>query len=324
MIKNYLKIAWRNLLKHKSFSLINILGLTIGIAACIIIFTYVSHELTYDQYNPHADRIARITLTLKTPEADMAFATTPFPLADALKREYPEVAATARLQPTAATVKSNNDLFKESGFYLADQSLFSVFLFSFKEGSAASALKNPDCIVLTETTAKKYFPQGASVIGKRIVCNGKDLLVTGIVADRPANSDISINALLSADFSKITSWMGEDFSVYTFILFKEKPDLRNFAQKLIPLSTKYVQPELDAAGATKYHGLFELEPLKEVHFSQGKLVDTPKGNKQFNYIFSLLAVFILIIALLNYINLSTAKATERAKEVGIRKLSGAL
>jgi putative ABC transport system permease protein len=321
MIKNYFKIAWRNLLKHTSFSLINILGLSIGIAACMIIFLYVNHELTFDQYNEKADRIARITTRLHTPESDMLFGTSPVPLADALKRDFPEVEATVRLEPSPQVMKLNNEVVKEEAFYTADQSIFSIFSFHFIEGSAANALENSQSIVITQTIAKKYFGN-STALGKTMDCNGKMVLVKGVIKDRPSNSDIRIDALLSADFSKTTRWM-DDFEVYTFILFNQQPDLKNFSHKLEPLGIKYAQAELNAQGAVNYHLHFEVEPLTNVHFSQGKLVDTPKGNKQFNYVFSLLAVFILVIALLNYINLSTAKSTERAREVGIRKVSGA-
>jgi len=321
MIKNYLKIAWRNLLKHKSFSFINILGLAIGIAACMIIFLYVHNELTFDQYNSKADRIARVTTTLHTPESDMVFATSPTLLAGVLKQDYPDVESTVRLEPAPKVVKFKNDLFREEAFYKADQSIFSIFSFDFLEGSASGALQNPNSIVITETIAKKYF-RNISALGKTMICNGQDVLVKAVVRDRPSNSDIRIDALLSTEFSSKT-WM-DDFDVYTFILFNRKPDIKNFEHKLSAVGVKYVQPELNTMGATNYRVHFELEPLTAVHFSQGKLVDTPKGNKQFNYVFSLLAVFILIIALLNYINLSTAKSTERAKEVGIRKVSGAL
>jgi len=322
MIKNYLKIAWRNLLKHKSFSLINILGLAIGIAACMIIFLYVQHELNFDQYNSKADRIARVTSTIVAPESDVVLAISPIPLADAITREYPEVESTVRFDESPQTIKFNNEAFLEQNCYAADQTVFSIFDFDFLEGSPKNALLNPGSIVITKTLAKKYFGE-TTAVGKTLICNEKNILVTAVIKDRPANSDMKINALVSADFPNKIPWM-DDFPVYTFILFKQKPDLKDFDKKLRALSAKYIQPELDKDDPGKYKVHFELESLADVHFSQGKLGDRPKGNKQFTYVFSLLAAFILIIALLNYINLSTAKSTERAKEVGIRKVSGAM
>ena len=321
MIKNYLKIAWRNLLKHKSFSLINILGLSIGIAACLIIFLYVAHELAFDQYNDKADRIARITTKMKTPESDMLFGTSPSLLAAVLKKDFPEVEATVRLEPASPVMKLNNEIIREDAFYKADQSVFSIFDFQFIEGSPLHALDEPQSIVITQSIAKKYFGN-TTAAGKTMNCDGKEWMVKAVIKNRPSNSDIKLDALMSADYSGVTSWL-DDFDVYTFILFRQQPDLKLFSHKIELLGIKYAQAELDAQDAKNYHLYFELEPLSAVHFSQAKLVDTPKGNKQFNYIFSLLAVFILVIALLNYINLSTAKSAERAKEVGIRKVSGA-
>ena len=322
MLQNYLKVAWRNLLKHKSFSLINILGLAIGIGACMIIFLYVQNELTYDLYNLKVDRIARVTMTLHTPESNVALAISPPPLANVLKKDFPEVESVVRIQHEDQVIKSGNEVFAEAAFFKADQTIFSIFTFSFLEGFAGEALKNPRSIVLTETIAKKYFGNHPA-LGKILNCNGEPKTVTGVVKDRPANSDMHIDALFSTDFSKMTAWMA-DFDTYTYILFYKKPDLSQFQQRLAALSRKYAQPELDAGGLPgKYHAEFILQPLREIHFSTEKLEESPKGNKQFSYIFSLLAVFILMIALLNYINLSTAKSTERAREVGIRKVSGA-
>lgn len=320
MIKNYLKIAWRNLLKHKTFSGINILGLSIGIAACIIIFIYVHFELTYDRYNRNADRIARITSTIKAPESDFMLATCPNALADALKHDFPEVASAVRLDHVAQAVKFNDGVFKEEDFYRTDADIFSVFSFDFIEGNSAAALQKPQSIVLTQSIAKKYFGE-TSPLGKPLVCNGAPLLVTGVVKDRPANSDIHIDALLSADFSATATW--DDFDLYTYVLFKQNANLKNFEKKLTDLAKKNIDPLLNTDGSAGYSAKMEIEPLSDVHFSQGKLMDTPKGNKQSNYIFALLAVFILMIAILNYINLSTARSFERAKEVGIRKVSGA-
>jgi len=322
MLQNYLKIAWRNLLRHKSFSLINILGLSTGIAACTIIFLYVQYELTYDRHNTKADRIARVVTTLHCPGSDMEFGTSPYPLADALKRDFPEIAASVSLNPNPSVISHNNELFSESDFYLADQSIFSIFSYSFIEGNAAQALKQPHSVVLTEPIAKKYFGSPAAAMGRTMICNKEPVTVTGVIAKPPANSDILVTGLLSVDYSQKRAWM-EDFPVYTFVLFNQLPDLARFERKMKPLTDKYCQPELDKTADKGYSVGFSLEALTDVHFSKAKLIDTPKGNRQFSYIFSLLAAFILIIALLNYINLSTAKATERAKEVGIRKVNGA-
>jgi putative ABC transport system permease protein len=322
MIKNYIRIAWRNLLKHKSFSFINIFGVAIGIAACMIIFIYVRHELTFDQYNKNADRIARITATVHAPESDIAMAPSPALLSTTIQKEYPEVEAAVRLEKSSQTTRINGNYFKEENFYHTDANIFKVFTFDVLEGSLDNGLTEPNTIVITSGIAKKYFGN-ESPIGKMLVCNNDNRMVTAVVRDRPANSDIKIDALLSHDFSAINEWL-DGFSTFTFVLFRKPTDMKLFQKKLIGLSKKYVQPELDKAGAPNYSAEFFVEPLSDVHFNQGRHDDTPKGNRQYNYVFAILAVFILLIALLNYVNLSTAKAAERAKEVGVRKVSGAL
>jgi putative ABC transport system permease protein len=323
MLQNYLKIAWRNLLRHKRFSLINILGLSAGLAACLLIFLYVHYELTYDRHHVNGNRIARVVTTLHCPGTDMEFGTSPFPLAAALKRDFPDVIAAVNLDPRASVIKHEGKLFSESDFYYTDQNLFSVFTYSFIAGSTANALAQPHSIVLTEPLAKKYFGSAAAAMGKSITCNKKLVTVTGVIATPPANSDIRVTGLLSVDPGQKRIWM-DDFPAYTFVLLPEGANLKAFERKIKPVANKYCDAELGKAGDAGYSVHFSLEALKDVHFSQGKLVDTPKGNRQFNYIFSLLALFILTIALLNYINLSTARATDRAKEVGVRKVNGAV
>jgi len=321
MIKSYLKIAWRNLLKHRIFSLINILGLSIGIATCTIIFLYVQHELTYDQYNKKADRIVRVTASILSPDNDLRLATSPVLLTSTLKRTLPEVEEAVRIEAAPSTVKWNSQLYHEQDFCKADQSIFSVFDFEFIEGTPVNALNSPNSIVINETVAKKYFGNSPA-IGKTLMCNNDALLVTGVIQNTPGNSDLRISALISGDFDKYKKWL-EELDNFSFVLFRTKPDLRSFSKKLQTISSTYAQPELNSLGASSYKMEFTPELLKDVHFSKGKLGDTPKGDKQYSVIFSLLAVFILLIALLNYINLTTARSFERAKEVGIRKTIGA-
>jgi putative ABC transport system permease protein len=324
MLKNYLKIAWRNLLRHKAFSLINIGGLSIGIAACLLISLYVNYELSYDTYHSKGDRIARITNLMRTPESDnVSIALSPTLLAAALNHNYPEVETAVRFQPQVTVIKVNDQVFKEDFVYKADANVFDVFTYPFKEGNPAQSLTDPHSMVITASLAKKYFGND-SAIGKNITCNHVLYRVSGVMADLPENSDLKINALVPGDFSKVKNWMDDDFAVYTYVLFKQKMDYAGFANKLAQISKKDIQPELNKMGAVKYSINFNIEPLKDVHFVQGNMGDTVKGDKQLVYIFSVLAIIILVIALLNYINLSTARATERAKEVGVRKVNGAL
>jgi len=324
MLKSYLKIAWRNLLRHKSFSFINIGGLSIGIAACLLISLYVHYQLSFDSDIAKKDRILRVTNLMITPEKDnVNLALTASLLATKLNQNYPEVETAVRFEPTKAVVKIDNQLFKEDNFYKADARVFDLFNYQFLEGNPAQALTDPHAIVLTKKLAVKYFGN-EKALGKRLTCNGWPCQVSAVLKDLPDNTDLKFNALMYVDYSKVTSWLQDDFSVYTFVLFKQKPDIAAFERKLAILSKQSIQPEFNKIGATKYSVKLNAEPLDGIHFSENKLADTPKGDKQLVYIFSILAGLILLIALLNYINLSTARAAERAKEVGVRKVNGAL
>jgi putative ABC transport system permease protein len=316
-----LKTAARGLFRQKRFSLINILGLSLGLAACLLISLYVHYELSYDVYNDKASRIVRVTTVVHTPESDLHIAGSPGPLAAAMLRDCPDVAAAVRIDPAKFNLRLGGETVAAKDFYYSDQAVFAVFSFTFLEGSEAAALSQPHSIVLTRSAATMYFGKGPA-LGKTLVCNGETCRVTAVIADRPANSDLPINALVYKDRSAATTWM-DDVDGYSFLLFRKTPDIRGLNHRLPGLTHRYTQPELDRAGLKGYSFDFEAEKLADVHFSRGKLEDTPKGNRQFLTIFSWLAVFILLIALLNYINLATAKAVERAKEVAVRKVVGA-
>lgn len=321
MLRNYFKIALRSLWRHKLYSSINIIGLAVGLAACLLMSLYVRHELTYDSFHKNVDRIVRITSFLKTPDAPMALANSPALLAPFLNRNYPEVEKAVRFQSIAATIQHDTKLFNEPDVYYAEQAVFDVFSYPFVAGSSRQALTQPNTAVLTEALAKKYFGD-KDAVGQTLQINKMPYQITGIMKELPSNADLKIKALLYSDFSKSKSWM-DDLSVYTFALFRQPTNVSTFEKKLKIISERHIQPELKKIDAEGYSLTFQVESLTDVHYSQGKLEDTPKGNKQYGYLFSFLAAFVLVIALLNYISLLTARATERAKEVGIRKANGA-
>lgn len=321
MFKSYFYTAWRNLLKHKTFSLLNIGGLAVGIAACTIIFLYVRNELTYDQHNKKSARIARITANLISPEEESRLAISSTLLAPLLREKFPEIENALRIENSPTTIKFNDQLFREKDIYKVDSSVFSIFDFEFIEGSPSTALSNPDALVITRSIRKKYFGD-QQVLGKTLVCDNEPHIISAVINDLPANSDLRISGILAGDFDQYKKWL-DDISCFTFVLFRNSPDLHQFSKKLEELSGSYIQPELNALGASAYRMKHEVEMLKDVHFSKGKLADSPKGDRQYSLIFTLLAVFVLLIAILNYVNLTTAKSFERAREVGIRKVIGA-
>ncbi|MFN8348378.1 MAG: FtsX-like permease family protein [Spirosomataceae bacterium] len=322
MLFNYLKIALRNLWRHKLYSSLTVSGLAVGLAACLLMFLYFRHELSYDTFYKNADRIARITIKLNTPEAPVDVALSPILLAPLLSKDYPEVEKTARLMSMAATVKYKDKLLNEPEVYYTDQDVFSVFSYSFIHGSAREALSRPNTMVVTESFAKKYAGQ-TDIVGTAMQINKEFYRITGVIADLPSNTDLKINVLLSYDFSKPTTWLGDLASVYTFALFYQTPNLPVLLQKLNKFSRQTIQPEFKKAGEEDYSLEFKSEMLADVHYSQGNIEDTPKGNRQYGYLFLFLGLFVLAVALLNYISLLTARATERAKEVGVRKATGA-
>jgi putative ABC transport system permease protein len=320
MPANYLKITARRLLRQRTVSLINIFGLTIGLAACLLIYLYVRHELSYDTYHPNADRVARLTTTLHSAGSDVDVAIAPFPAGGNLLRNFPEVQAVARIDDESnLVIKVGTEIFSPRNFYFSEPAVFSIFGFAFLEGTAAGALSAPNSMVLSRSAEKKYF-SGRPALGRTLECNHKPYRVTAVFADLPANTDLPIEGLLSQDFSN-DSWLADDFA-YTYILFRQRPDLALFNQRLSRL-TAIAQPSLDENAGKGWKLTFHAEALTDVHFSKGHQGDTPKGDRQFDRVFSALAIIILLIALLNYINLATARAAERAKEVGVRKVIGA-
>jgi len=322
MFKNYFKIACRNIWRRKFYAAVNVGGLAIGLAVCLTIVFYVKHEFKYDHHHDKADRVVRITTKYETPDKPMLIANTPVLLASYLNKNYPEIEKTARLQITEAAVKHSHWLQNEQNVYFSEQSVFDILSFVFLEGSASGALKRPNTAVISKKIAEKYFDRSPA-LGQTIQINKTHYEITGVIADLPSNSDLKISVMLSRDFLDTRDWLTDDFPVYTFALFTQKPDLKSFDKKLLTLSQRYIQPELKAQGADEYKLIFETELLKDVHYNVGKMGDTPKGNRQYGYLFSFLALFVLLIAVLNYINLLTATAMERSREVGIRKANGA-
>jgi putative ABC transport system permease protein len=321
MPANYLKITARRLLRQKTISLINIFGLSIGLAACLLIYLYVDHERSYDTYHPNADRVARLTTTIHSPGSDVDLALSPYPAGTNLLRSFPEVQAVARIDGESnLVIKAGTEILSPKNFFYSEPAIFSIFGFTFIEGNAAGALSTPNSMVLSRSAEKKYFGDRPA-LGKTLECNRKPYRITAVFADQPANTDLRIEGLLPKDFSANKAGVNDDIA-YTYILFRQKPDLALFNQHLTRL-TALAQPGLDENGGKDWRLKFHAEALTDVHFSKGHLGDTPKGDRQFDRVFSALAIVILLIALLNYINLATARATERAREVGVRKVIGA-
>jgi putative ABC transport system permease protein len=321
MIRNYLKIAFRNLWRHKSFSLINIVGLAIGLTASVLIFMYVKFELSYDDFNTKADQIYRVNTDLITSNEAMKWSISTAPMGPALKADFPEVLEFTRVFRSNVLVKVKDQLFKERRMLFAEPSLFKIFDFQLVKGSAEQALKNPYSVVLTESTAKKYFGS-ADPMGKTLVLDNKyPVTVTGVVKEAPANSQLKFDLLYSVSSldkeypGRLSQW--DNFGNFTFLLLKRGTNASLLQAKMPAFLRNHIS-EADKKQGMNY-ALF-LEPLKETYMS-ARTIDG--GNVKNVYIFSVIGLFILLIAAINFINLTTARATERAKEVGVRKVIGA-
>ncbi len=324
MLKNYLITAWRNLLRYKAFSIINILGLSIGIACCILVGLFTLDELSYDEQNKDADRIYRIVKDFvndngsKTPDA-----TSPPALATAIKNNIPEAEYVTRLFPRGwgnnFYVRHGEKKFIEENLCHADSSIFDVFTIPFVKGNPKTALNDPNAIVLTESTAKKYFGS-ENPIGKTLdVDNWPVKVVTGVIKDIPDNAHFKIDilaSLKSLDQGKRLSQTWGWYSFYTYVKLKPGADITLFDKKVRTLVKKY-QPQ--------DKNFFYSQSLSSIHLNSNLQSELrPNSNKSYLYIFGTIALFILLIACINYINLTTARSSLRAKEIGVRKISGAL
>jgi putative ABC transport system permease protein len=332
MLKNYFKIAVRNILKNKIYSFINIIGLAVGISACILIVLYVINEESFDSFNRNADRIVRATMTFSFSGVSQNVAVTGTKLLPAFKRNFPEIEDGVRLYPSRAIVKYKDKLFEEPDFVYADSTFFKVFSFKMIEGNPGQVLTKPNSVILTSSSARKYFGN-KDAIGKVIRINTRDLAsvswndytVTGIVQDCPLNSQIKFDFL--ASFCSLRSakpgkeiWWNADY--FTYFLLKTPEAIKTLKAK-IPAYMKAQNKELGLSGNNFM--TIHLEPLTRVHlYSEAQGGFIPPGDYRYIIIFSLVALLILLIACANYVNITTAKATERAKEIGVRKVIGAV
>jgi putative ABC transport system permease protein len=325
MIKNYFKIAFRNLWRHRVFSFINIMGLTVGMTACLLIFLYVRFELSYDKFHPKADRIYRMVTDLRTPSETVYPSGPAWAVGPHLQFDLPEVEAFTRVNYDNLLVRKGDIKFNEDGAIWADPAFFTIFNFPLLKGDARFALTQPFSIVLSETAAKKYFgkedPMGKTLL---ITGEGKPAIVTGVMKDMPENTLVKSDVVLSLvtitqQYAKGIDNEWGNYGPYTFILLKPGSNAVALQKKFPAFLDKWNGAEMKKM---QMFPTLLLEPLKDVYLRSTR--DGSKGNMMNVYVFSIIALFILVIACINFINLTTARASERAKEVGIRKVAGAV
>jgi len=340
MFQNYLKVAWRNLMKSKIFSFINIIGLSVGLTCCMLITVYLYNEVSYDKYHKNINQLYQLGTIFVGSGKEERTPNTPAPMAAAMKQEFPEIAEAARLMSlfaedkTLLQYKEGNAVpksFYETKGFVADASFFKLFTYNFIEGDAATALKEPNTIVLSEEIAKKFFanqPALNKVIHVNSNTNGEyDFKVTGVYrpVDKPSQIDarffVSIpGGNMEQMIKQQTDMIGNNM-FNTFFLLKPGADAKKLEAKFPAFVDKYMGTGLKAAGFYKKQFLI---PVKDIHLHAGMPNDiSPVGSVTYLYILASIALFTLLIACINFMNLSTARSSKRSAEVGIRKVLGA-
>ena len=333
MIRNYLKTAYRSLSKNKVFTAINVFGLALGLTACLLIVLYVVDELSFDRYNTKADRIYRVNEDLKLGNNSVKYAVAMAPLAQTLKTDFPDVENTVRIKNAYnIKLKKGTENLSENNVGFADPSLFDVFTLPMIDGSPATALKEPNSLVINETLAKKYFGT-TTAVGKSMIVNGKDgYKITGVIKDMPKNSHFRFNIFISMSSfpdSRSAKWLRSDYNTYVLLRPGADPQKLEsaFPQFLRKYSAAEMQTDLNQnIDAFEKGGSFfrmNLIKLTDIHLHSSLTGELSNNSTTtYVYIFSAIALFILFIACVNFMNLSTARSSNRAREVGVRKVLG--
>lgn len=334
MLKNYFKIAYRTLLKNKAFSVLNIFGLAIGMAACFFIFQYVHFEQSYDRFNKHADNLYRVTISYSGSFSNLSPMATNHPaVGPAMKAEFPEVVNEVRMfdpilfsSSLAISYKNrsgNMTAFNEGKMYVADSSFFSMFSYPLLAGNPATALSQPNAIVISQTTANKYFGK-ENPIGKTLYLNQKlPFSITGVFRDAPENSHLKFDMLISFktvdnNNSFASNWTWPEF--YNYVQLAPGTDPKKVEAKFPAFIDKHLAAILKQFS---FGCAFHLQRVTDIHLRSALLKEPEvNGSEKEIYFLTIIGIFILTIAWINYINLSTAKSAERAKEVGLRKVVG--
>ncbi len=322
MIKNYLKIAFRNLWKYKAFSFINLTGLAIGMAVCILILLWVQDELNFDNFHENGPRLYRVIQDADYAGHDISIARTPFPLAPALKNDFPEITDATRVFVNGLGVKVGDKSFEDDDMIFADPSFLKMFSFPMIEGDPTTALDNPLSIILTEKTALRYFGTRRALGKTLIVRNKFQVQVTGILKDIPHNSHLQFDFVVPMNIVKEFGfdidkmpWTNSNNSLFTYVELKNNTPASEINSKIAGIMAKHV--------STSANRMF-LQPFSQIHLHSNFVGDVEgQGDIKYVYIFSIMAIFVLLIACINFMNLTTARSGNRAKEVGMRKVIGA-
>ncbi|MFK7908394.1 MAG: ABC transporter permease [Chitinophagales bacterium] len=336
MFRNYFKVALRNLLRNKTYSSINILGLAIGIACCVLIVLFVTDELSYDRFHQKADRIYRVALDAEMMGQKLQAPISPSPLAKAIKAELPEVEHACRVNPyraDALVAWGEKKFYEKKTWAWVDSTFFDIFDFEVLEGDANKALDKPNQLIISESTAEKYFGKEKAIGQILKLDNDRDYLVVAVMKDMPNNSHSRYDflaSIVSLEDEGSDNWLSSN--VYTYVLLKENATQQQLETKFPDFYKNKMGPQLKQMAQMDFEEFLEagnrfeayLQPLTGIHL--GGNLDwelQPNSDRKFIYIFSMIAFLVLLIASINFMNLATARSSKRAKEVGVRKVIGA-
>ncbi len=325
MIKNYLLTAWRNLVKSKAFSIINISGLTIGITVCMMIFLFIKHEFSVDRFLANGDRIYRLMRQFKSEgkSSDVAYVSGPY--APALQNDFSrQIEKITRVNPTNNLVTVGNQAFNEKKVIDVDPNFFQFFSFPLIKGDPGTVMKDPGNVVLSESTAKRYFGGTDAAMGKTIMMDKTlPLKVAGVMKDVPSDSHLDFDLVVPLenyrDMSTMKVWINN--GLYTYLQLRPNVSASQVEKGLPNFMEKYMGDDQRKFG---FHFTLSIVPLKDVYFMNAAFDSVRHGDKKVVFIFISIAALILLIACINFMNLSTIRAAERSKEVGLRKVLGAL
>ncbi len=333
MLWNYFIIAVRNLRKHKFFSFINVTGLSLGVASVVLIALFVADELKYDRFNTHADRIYRLTSHINYGGSDLRLSTCPAPLAAKMRAEIPEIEAVTRFRYWGdLLVKKEKENFKESDAVWADPAVFTIFSIPLLSGNSDSVLTQPNTMIISESAAKKYFGKRNPLNQMLIINNEMPCKINGIYKDLPHNSHFHFNMMLAMsglDESRENEWLTNNFQTYYMV--KNGVDHKSIGKKINSLLFKYAEPQVRTFTGKSLDELIKSGtvveeiplPLLDIHLHSDTMVEfEANGDIRYIYIFSAIALFILFLAVINFINLTTARSADRIREAGIRKVLG--
>ncbi len=320
MLKNLIKTAFRHILKHFGYSILNILGLTIGITSALFLIIYVSDEVSYDNFHEKADRIYRVSSKITEPDDQFTWIVAQIPFGPQVVQDYPEVESFVRfINMPRALYKFEDKEFNEENFYYVDSTIFNIFTYKVIKGDIKSAVVEPGKIILTEKTAAKYFGDN-DPIGKTLTTGTNTYEVTGVIGDVPYNSHFRFDALAARNNlpKQLGTW--GNFGVFTYLLLPGNMDAKEFEAKIQGMYDAYMK---QIFGPVNIKIEYVLEPIRRIHlYSTNSGEPEPTGSITYVYIFAVVAIFLVLIAAMNYMNLATARSSGRAREVGMRKVVG--